>query len=64
MAGNGAEDNDTCAANGYVNSIYTIAIGSASSDGKPPLYDEKCSGKMAVAFVHNSIPPQAVNHTN
>ena len=47
-----------------MNSIYTIAIGSASSDGKPPLYDEKFSGKMAVAFVHNSIPPQAVNHTN
>ena len=52
-AGNGGEYNDSCAADGYVNSIYTIAIGSVGSDGQPAYYDERCSAKMAVTFVHN-----------
>ena len=52
-AGNGGEYNDSCAADGYVNSIYTIAIGSVGSDGQPASYDERCSAKMAVTFVHN-----------
>ena len=45
--------NDSCAADGYVNSIYTIAIGAAGSDGQPAFYDERCSAKLAVTFVHN-----------
>ncbi|KAL5493438.1 hypothetical protein EMCRGX_G014620 [Ephydatia muelleri] len=52
-AGNGGEKSDSCAADGYVNSIYTIPIGAASSTGEPASYDEPCSGKMAVAFVDN-----------
>ena len=52
-AGNGGYYNDSCAADGYVNSIYTIAIGSAGSDGRPAYYDERCSAKLAVTFVHN-----------
>ena len=44
---------DSCAADGYVSSIYTIAIGSAASDGTQASYDEDCSGKMAVVFVNN-----------
>ena len=52
-AGNGGEKNDSCAADGYVQSIYTIAIGSAASDGSPAYYDEMCSAKMAVVFVNN-----------
>ena len=52
-AGNGGENDDSCAADGYVNSIYTIAIGSVGSDGRAAPYDERCSAKLAVAFVHN-----------
>ena len=52
-AGNGGTKHDSCAADGYVNSIYTIAIGSASSDGSPAYYDEMCSAKMAATFVNN-----------
>eukprot|EP00731_Ephydatia_muelleri_P010782 Em0005g1368a len=52
-AGNGGQNFDSCAADGYVNSIYTIPIGAASSTGEPAYYDEPCSGKMAVAFVDN-----------
>ena len=52
-AGNGGAVGDTCAADGYVNSIYTIAIGSVGSNGRAAYYDERCSAKLAVAFVHN-----------
>ena len=52
-AGNGGYDNDSCAADGFVNSIYTIAIGSVGSDGRAAPYDERCSAKLAVTFVHN-----------
>lgn len=52
-AGNGGEYDESCAANGFVNSIYTIAVGSAGSDGKRAYYDERCSAKMTTAFVHN-----------
>ena len=52
-AGNGGEHGDSCAADGYASSIYTIAIGSVGSDGRAAPYDERCSAKMAVTFVHN-----------
>lgn len=50
-AGNGGEVGDSCAADGYVNSIYTIAVGSANSNGLASSYDEQCAAKMAIAFV-------------
>ena len=53
-AGNGGREGDSCAADGYVNSIYTIPIGSATSSGNIASYDEPCSAKMAVTFVSNS----------
>ena len=49
-AGNGGRD-DSCAADGYVNSIYTVAIGAAFHDGSVASFDEECSGKMATTFV-------------
>ena len=69
-AGNGGfadlDDRHSCAANGYVNSIYTIAVGSANSEGKRANYDVRCSAKMTTAFVHNrfasfSSPLHVVN---
>jgi hypothetical protein len=54
-AGNGGEYNDSCAADGYINSIYTIAIGAATNKGQPAPYDERCSGKLAVTFVYNDF---------
>lgn len=46
---------DTCAADGYPSSIYTIGIGSADSDGFQAFYDENCSGKLAVTFVSDPV---------
>ena len=53
-AGNGGTYFDSCAADGYVNSIYTIAVGSADQNGEQADYDEDCSAKMAVTFSYNS----------
>lgn len=55
-AGNGGQYSDSCAADGYVNSIYTIGVGAASNDGLPAYYDEQCSAKMVVTFNHNARP--------
>lgn len=41
---------DSCAFNGYVNSIYTIAITGINKDGSIPSYGERCAGVMAVTY--------------
>ena len=53
-AGNGGSYFDSCAADGYASSIYTIAMGSADQNGRQADYDENCAGKMAVTFSYNS----------
>lgn len=47
-------DGDTCAMDGYVASIYTIAVGSVDQNGVQAPYDEDCSSKMAVTSNHNA----------
>ncbi|KAL9963138.1 hypothetical protein ACROYT_G032313 [Oculina patagonica] len=49
-AGNGGITGDSCAYNGYVNSIYTIAINGVNPDGSNPSYAEECPGIMATAY--------------
>lgn len=49
-AGNGGVTGDSCAFNGYVNSIYTIAISGANWDGKVPGHAEPCAAIMAVTY--------------
>ena len=53
-SGNGGQYYDSCAADGYSASIYTISIGSADSYGRQADYDEQCACKMAVTFSYNS----------
>ena len=53
-AGNGGSYYDSCAADGYSSSVYTISIGSANQHGRQADYDEQCSSKMAVTFSYNS----------
>ncbi|XP_043927897.1 PC3-like endoprotease variant B [Protopterus annectens] len=47
-SGNGGLNNDHCGADGYVNSIYTVAIGSVNNYGLTTFYSEACSAMMAV----------------
>lgn len=50
-SGNGGRAGDSCAADGYAMSIYTVTVGAASYDGSIAAFDERCSGKMATTFV-------------
>lgn len=52
--GNGGSNGDSCAADGYVNSIYTLAVGSADQAARQAFYDENCTGKIAVTYSFNS----------
>ena len=54
-AGNGGITGDSCAYNGYVNSIYTIAINGVNKDGTNPTYAEECPGVMAAAYSRDSF---------
>lgn len=49
-AGNGGEKGDSCAFDGYTNSIYTIGISSVEMFNKKPAYTERCSAIMAVTY--------------
>jgi len=46
---------DSCAYNGYVNSIYTIAINGVNKDGTNPTYAEECPGVMATTYSRDSL---------
>ncbi|TWW79637.1 Proprotein convertase subtilisin/kexin type 5, partial [Takifugu flavidus] len=67
-AGNGGLQLDHCGADGYVNSIYNIAIGAVSHAGKPAYFGEPCPGVMAVtlsgARVGGSLPLVTVTVTS
>lgn len=55
-AGNGGLfASDSCTFNGYVNSIYTIAISGIKSDGSRPVFGENCPGIMAVTYTRDVI---------
>lgn len=43
-------DRDSCAYNGFVNSIYTITINAVNKDGTKPEYAEECAGILATTY--------------
>ena len=51
--GNGGLIGDSCAYNGYVNSIFTIAISGVNPDDSRPFYAEDCAGIMASAYTYS-----------
>lgn len=46
---------DHCGADGYVNSIYTVAIGAVTQTGGPTYFGEPCPGVMAVTLTGSSV---------
>ncbi|OAF70850.1 Dibasic-processing enzyme [Intoshia linei] len=48
-SGNGGREGDICSCDGYVGSIYTIAINSVTITSEVPWYSEKCTGTLASA---------------
>ena len=53
-AGNGRGNFDSCATDGYVGSIYTVAVGAVDQFGQRAYFDEECPGKMVVTHSHNT----------
>lgn len=58
--GNGGSADD-CNADGYANSLYTIAIGAIAEDGSSPWYTEQCSATVAVTFSSGSAGQRAIS---
>lgn len=59
-SGNGKPTGDSCAADGYIQNIYTVAIASASQTGKSVYYGETCSAIMATAYSSGSTTEEMV----
>jgi len=49
-SGNGGRQYDSCACDGYITSIYTIAISATTERGEKPWYLEECSATLASAY--------------
>ncbi|MFT7800399.1 PC3-like endoprotease variant B [Arapaima gigas] len=49
-SGNGGMAGDHCGADGYVNSIYSVAIGALTHTGLPAFFGEPCPAVMAVTL--------------
>ncbi|CAF0847835.1 unnamed protein product [Rotaria sp. Silwood1] len=49
-SGNGGRSADSCACDGYITSIYTIAVSSVTESGSVPWYLEECSATLAAAY--------------
>lgn len=62
--GNGRGNDDNCACDGYVSSIYTIAIGSVTQHGTLPWYSEICSATLAVTYSSGSLDEQMITTTD
>ncbi|KAI4477272.1 hypothetical protein M0804_012862 [Polistes exclamans] len=63
-SGNGGSKYDNCGCDGYVGSIYTIAIGSASQTGRSPWYSEKCPAILATTYSSGTYQDQMIVTTD
>lgn len=59
-SGNGGMSQDSCSCDGYVISIYTIAIGSVGQNGDKPWYTEACPATLAVTYSSGSSSEQQI----
>ncbi|XP_011309647.1 neuroendocrine convertase 1 [Fopius arisanus] len=63
-SGNGGSKDDDCSCDGYVGSIYTIAVGSASQTGKFPWYGERCPATLATTYSSGAYHDQMIATTD
>ncbi|EEB13549.1 Furin-1 precursor, putative [Pediculus humanus corporis] len=62
--GNGGSKDDNCDCDGYIGSIYTLSIGSASQHGQFPWYGEKCAATMAATYSSGAYADQMIATTD
>ncbi|XP_014239147.1 neuroendocrine convertase 1-like isoform X1 [Trichogramma pretiosum] len=63
-SGNGGSKADDCSCDGYVGSIYTLAIGSASQAGTFPWYGEICPATLATTYSSGAYQDQMIATTD
>ncbi|XP_076180239.1 neuroendocrine convertase 1 [Ptiloglossa arizonensis] len=63
-SGNGGSKSDDCGCDGYVGSIYTIGVGSASQTGRFPWYGESCAATMATTYSSGAYHDQMIATTD
>jgi len=56
-SGGGSQTYDDCNADGFVSSVYTIAVGSVTADGRLSAFGEQCSALLAVTFNGALVSP-------
>ena len=49
-SGNGGRWRDSCAADGYTNSLYTLSVSSVSQTNRVPWYLEECASTLASTY--------------
>jgi len=49
-SGNGGNHQDSCACDGYTNSVYTLSVSSASEHNGQPWYLEQCASTLATTY--------------
>ncbi|XP_071564002.1 neuroendocrine convertase 1 [Temnothorax nylanderi] len=63
-SGNGGSKSDDCGCDGYVGSIYTVAVGSASQTGRFPWYGERCPATLATTYSSGAYHDQMIATTD
>uniref|UniRef100_A0A1I8AIR0 P/Homo B domain-containing protein n=1 Tax=Steinernema glaseri TaxID=37863 RepID=A0A1I8AIR0_9BILA len=59
-SGNGGSRQDSCSADGYTTSIYTLSISSATFDNHRPWYLEECPSTIATTYSSANINQPAI----
>ncbi|KAI3420322.1 putative oxidoreductase bli-4, mitochondrial [Globodera pallida] len=59
-SGNGGSRQDSCSADGYTTSIYTLSISSATYDNHRPWYLEECPSTIATTYSSANINQPAI----
>lgn len=59
-AGNGKSEEDNCACDGFVSSIYTIVIASCDDSGHVTHYSERCASVMATSYSGSGLQKNVV----
>ncbi|GMR53989.1 hypothetical protein PMAYCL1PPCAC_24184 [Pristionchus mayeri] len=59
-SGNGGSRQDSCSADGYTTSVYTLSISSATFDNHRPWYLEECPSSIATTYSSANINQPAI----
>ncbi|XP_063215967.1 neuroendocrine convertase 1-like [Bacillus rossius redtenbacheri] len=63
-SGNGGSRGDNCDCDGYISSVHTLAVGSASQQGQFPWYGERCAATLAATYSSGAYSDQMIATTD